>query len=223
MHKKLMLACMAIAAFAAFVIAPAASATTLTSEGIAVPVGTSITAKNTGNTVFTATGVTEVTCSTAHITGTVIANAVGGKQVKGEVPVGNAQFNGTGAGGDCTSGLGDVGITVNSKLCIETLAGTDNLSVNGCNGAKVTFSMLVTSTGTTCRYEGNVEQGASFTTNTSPTPVTVLNGRPAATDVLLETGGSFLCPKEGSLDMVFDLYTTGATPGGPPGAPLTIS
>jgi hypothetical protein len=198
MHKKLMLACMAIAAFAAFVIAPSAWASpTLTSNGVAVPVGTSITGTTTGLAVFTGP---EVECN-GHLVGTVTQN--NGSQVKGEVPAGSAGFTGTGASGDCTSSIGDVAVTVNSKLCMETEVGKDTIKVTGC-GAAVTFSLKATSLGVTCKYStasvvGNFNTNAAATVNLEKQPATG------------ESTNSFLCPANGTLDMDFDLYTTGGT------------
>jgi hypothetical protein len=210
MHKKLIMAGMALAAFAAFVIAPAASASpVLTSDGVKVPVGTSVTWKNTGTIAFTWTSSVTWTCSSADLTSTITVN--NGTQIKGEVPAGSAKFNGTGTNGDCTfpEPLGSTATTVNSKLCFETVIGTDNVKVTGC-GSKVTFTMTSTSLGVGCRYEGNVETGSTFGTN-APATVNVAKGKPAAGDIKLEEGGSFFCPAEGVLDMDFDLYTTTGT------------
>src|SRR5690242_21862013 len=108
MHKKLMLVCMAVAAFAAFVIAPMASAATLTEGGKAVAVGSSITGKNiNGNTKFTSNPF-DVECTTAHLKGTVTANGAG--TIKGEVPIGSASF--TNAGAECSSTAGPTLVTV---------------------------------------------------------------------------------------------------------------
>ncbi|MGN6586940.1 MAG: hypothetical protein ACTHKT_05635, partial [Solirubrobacterales bacterium] len=94
MHKKLMMTCMAIAAFAAFVIAPAASASpVLTENGTAVAVGASIEGKNTGEAIFTTTA-GNVNCSSAVLKGTVTKNS--GTKITGEIPVGSATYKGTG-------------------------------------------------------------------------------------------------------------------------------
>lgn len=209
MHKKLMMACMAIAAFAAFVVAPAASASPiLTDEGQPLAVGTSITGKNTGETRFT--GGFEVKCSVAHFTGTLKS---AGTPIKGEIPVGGANFTGTGAGGTCTSALGNTTVNVTSKICLETVAATDNVNVSGCGGV-ITFDL--TAAGITCKYStasltGTYITNAEATVNLSEQPATEENHE------------LFFCPDTGKIDMDIDLYTTGATPGGPPGVQLTIS
>ena len=200
MHKKFMLACMAIAAFAAFVIAPAASASpVLTSNGTAVPVGASITATNTGETLFT--GTFNVKCDHVHLTGTVTKNS--GTQIKGTIPVGWAKFNGTGTNTDCTSFFGPTAVTVTSELCVETVEGSDSVKTTGCGG-NIVFDLQVTGLGV-CKYETASVTG-SFETNAGA-KVSV-SEQPAS----LKEGSGFTCPSEGKLDMVFDLYTTGGTP-----------
>jgi hypothetical protein len=195
MHKKIIMACMAIAAFAAFVVAPAASASpVLTKNLTALGVGSSITGTNTGETVFT--GAFNVRCTSAHMAGTLTANT--GSKIKGEIPVGNAKFTGTGTSGDCTSALGNVGVTVNSKLCLETVTGQDNIVTTGC-GANVTFTLEITGTGP-CKYSTASVTG-TFKTNAAAT-VNV-----SEQEAKKEEGGIF-CPSSGKLDMDFDLTTT---------------
>ncbi|MGN6558122.1 MAG: hypothetical protein ACTHLH_08955 [Solirubrobacterales bacterium] len=209
MHKKFMLACMVIAAFAAFVMAPVASAATITSETKVVPVGTSITGINTGVTKFT--GPFNVECDHDHLTGVVTKNT--DAEFEGEIPIGNAQFNGTAAGTDCTSALGATKVTVNSKLCLKQVAGTDTVNTTGCGG-NVTFTLEITGTGP-CKYSTASVSG-TFTTNSTPATATI--SEQAAKK---EEGGIF-CPGEGKLDLVFDLHTTGKT-SNETGAGITIS
>jgi len=204
MHKKFMLACMAIAAFSAFVIAPAASATTLTSNGKVVPVGTSVTGLNEGVTKFVSEALT-VECDHDHLTGTVTKNNT--EHVVGEIPIGWAKFNGTGASTDCTAGnLGSAKVTVTSKLCI-TAGASDILTVTGCGG-NVVFDLEVTGLGN-CKYSVASITG-TYTTNTSPVSGSIFEKGAARIE------GGFFCPPEGKLTMVFNLYTTDGTP-------LTIS
>jgi hypothetical protein len=197
MYKKLMLACMAIAAFAAFVIAPAAQATTLTENGSAVAVGSSVTATNEGITKFT--GGFGVECEKDHLQGTVTAN---GTNVEGEIPVGSAKFENA-SSSECSSLLGPTTVTVTSRLCLKVAKGTDNLTVTGCGG-NVVFDLRAG--GVTCKYETASVSGTA-TTNTTPATAEVKE-QPAQ-----EVGGSFFCPNEGKLDMTFKLYTTGGTTG----------
>jgi hypothetical protein len=198
MHKKLMMACMAIAAFAAFVVAPAASASPVLTEGAsALAVGASIEGKNTGETTFT--GTFNVRCTTATMKGAVTSNS--GTKIKGEIPVGGAVYSGTGTSGDCTSFFGSTKVTVTSKLCLETVTGADNVAITGCGGA-ILFDLQVTGLGV-CEYQtavagitGTFKTNAGATVNVSEQPAT------------LKSGSGFACPAEGKLDMDFDLYTT---------------
>jgi hypothetical protein len=199
MHKKLMMACMAIAAFAAFVIAPAASASPVATQGgVALKAGTAIVGTNTGNTVFSGSGLT-IECSKAVLTGTLTENS--GTSIKGEIKAGNAKFNGTGTSEDCTSNLGSASATVNSALCLATVSKTDNVSVTGCSGA-VVFSLSVTGTGI-CKYSSATVTG-TFVTNAD---ATVKLTNQAANKV---EGGIF-CPSTGVLNMDFDLTAGGNT------------
>ena len=200
MHKKLMMACMAITAFAAFVVAPAASGAVLTESGSAVAVGSSITG-TAGETKFTAGGET-VTCSKADMSGTVTANANG--TVAAEIAAGNPIFLGT-AGSDCTSsGLGPVKWTVNSKLCFHVAKGTDQGTVTGCAGAAVTFTLSITNIGIECHYEKS-SIVVEITTSPADAQVRVIPGQKVPRE------SNFLCPKEGELDMEFTLTTTDET------------
>ena len=203
MYKKIMMACMAIAAFAAFVVAPAASASPVLTDKnggstfLAIPAGASITGTNTGTTTFTAGGL-EVHCSNVHLTGTVTKNT--GTKIAGEIPLGGAQFGGTGTNGDCTSGLGSTKVTVTSKLCLETVTGTDNVVTTGCVGASVKFDLEITGTGN-CEYSTPSVTG-TFPTGDVDATVTVWE-QPSS-----KIAGGIFCPSSGKLDMHFDLYTT---------------
>jgi len=194
MYKKLTMACMAVAALAAFGIAPAASASpVLTNAGVAVPVGTSILGTSTETPAFT--GAFNVTCSKAVLTGTVTKNS--GTNIEGTVPVGGAVYVGTGTGGDCTSGLGSTKVTVNSELCLASSA-SDTLSITGCEGKSVVFTLEITGTGP-CKYSTAAVAG-TFTTNTSPATVKVTEQEAKKFE------GGFFCPASGKLDQDFDLY-----------------
>jgi hypothetical protein len=212
MHKKLMMACVAIAAFAAFVIAPAASASpVLTENGVAVPVHPNaaktcaeeatgcITGKNTGETKFT--GSINVNCSNADLSGPLTKN--NGTEIVGEIPVGGASFTGTATGGDCTStGLftAPAAVAVTSKLCLATVNKSDNVTVTGC-GSSVKFTLTLTGLGP-CEYATPTVLG-TYTTGEA----TVNINEQVAT---LQNTGSF-CPTSGKLDMDFDLYTYNTT------------
>jgi hypothetical protein len=206
MKSKLIAACMALVAFAAFGLPATASASpVLTETGKPIAVGTEITGLNEENTLFT--GGFSVTCSYAHLVGTVTENS--GSSIKGTIPVGNAIFKGTGTSEDCTSALGSVKPTVQSELCLATTKTADQIEVNGCEGKVVTFSLAITGS-VTCKYETAKVLG-TFTT--SPAEATVKIFEQPATG---EATNSFICPTTGKLDMSFTLYTTD-------GEQLTIS
>jgi len=214
MHKKLIMACMAIAAFAAFVVAPVASASPVLTHNPAAPTavaaGSSITGTNTihkgeageetVNAVFT--GGFNVTCAEASLAGTLTKN--NGTEIKGEIPVGGAKYTGK-AGADCTSALGNVTATVNSKLCLESQAEPVNtFKITGC-GANVTFSLAITGS-VTCKYEA-ASITATFTTGQSADGVIHITEQPAKG----EATNSFLCPSEGKLDQTIQpFFKTGS-------------
>jgi hypothetical protein len=200
MSKQLTIACMAIAAFAAFVIAPAASGAVLTENGTALATGSSIRAKNTGNTLFT--GAFNVTCSFAELDGTVTTNS--GGAIAAKVPPGSTQFNGTGKESDCTSALGNVSVTVNSELCLSVAKGSDTVVTSGCGGS-IEFTLTVTGTGP-CKYSTASVSGP-LVTNTTPGSASI-----SEQEAKKKEGGIF-CPSSGKLDMTFDLYTTDGTTG----------
>jgi|ERR1700750_947482 len=198
MHKKLMLACAATAAFAAFAVVPTAQAAVLTDKGSVTAVGSSVTAKNVGVTMFT--GGWGLGCAKVHLQGTVTQNS--GSTVKVEIPVGGATFSSEG-GGPCESDIGFVTVKVTSKLCMEIMSG-DQLFVTGC-GSPVTFDL--TAFGLTCKYEATSFSG-TFSTNTTPAPVTVFQQ-----GAVEEFPGSAFCPDKGEIDLTVALYTTGGTTG----------
>jgi hypothetical protein len=200
MHKKLMMVSVAIAAFAAFVFAPAASASPVaTVEGKALVVGSSLRGTNTGNTVFSGSGLT-IECSKAVLNGTLTENS--GTSIKGEIKAGFAKFNGTGTSEDCTSNLGSASATVNSALCLATVSKTDNVSITGCFIAPVEFSLSVTGTGI-CRYSAATVTG-TFVTNAEATIKLTNQG-------VNKVEGGIFCPAQGVLNMDLDLTTGGGT------------
>jgi len=200
MHKKLSMVCMAIAAFAAFVIAPAAQAAVLTENGTALAVGSSFTAKNQEGTKVKFTGGFALECEVAHLQGTVTTNS--GTVIEGKIPATSIKF--TNAGGlACSSALGATTYTFTNELCFKVAKGTDTLVITGCGG-NIVYDM--TAGGVTCKYEAASWSG-TFKTNTTPAPLTI------SEQIAKEVGGLFFCPDEGKWDMSFNFYTTGGTTG----------
>ena len=221
MSKKLITACMALVAFAAFVLPASAMANDpqLTSEGSLIPAGTSITGTAL-ETKFTNTtgGTTLVTCSHAHLTGTLTKNSE--STVKGEIPAANAIFQGTGATSsdnnlpECTGSFGNAYITVKSALCIEsgTTQANDEVVTTGC-GSKVKFLIGSTTAGE-CEYESTGAVQADSTTGGTEASVTTRDNSEGSGSKLIR--GGFLCPTSGALKMTFGLKTTN-------GNPITVS
>jgi hypothetical protein len=203
MHRKLMLACMAVAAFASFAGTPTASATALTEGGTTLAAGASITGTAT-EIKYTANSVT-LTCSHMHMAGTVTANANG--TFAAEFPAGSISVTGT-DGGDCTStNLGPVKWTMTSKLCLHVGKGTDTATMTGCSGSPVTTVIDITNLGISCKYEVASVSGIITTEG---------GGKDAEVNILEqvkkgEASNSFFCPQEMKLDMEFKLTTTDGT------------
>lgn len=204
MHKKLIFACMAVAAFAALAAPPASASPVLTENGVAVPAGSSIALTNTGVSKFTAGEGLVLTCATFQGVGSVLQNS--GTSIKVEVPKGKSWFAENPEEAACTSSQGAFSWSFTTKLCFETVAKTDTFAVTGC-GAGIAFSI------------GNCEYSAASMTGTFATnsDATVTLGEQSFKRVSgLFVVGAFPCPTTAMIDMLFDLTTTN-------GATLSIS
>ncbi|MGN6587627.1 MAG: hypothetical protein ACTHKT_09180 [Solirubrobacterales bacterium] len=202
MRNKFMLTCAAVAAFAAFVMAPSASAGPVLTDslGKSVLVGTEITGKNVNNVSFT--GGFAVTCSKVDLTGKITENV--GNSIKWEILIGGATFGGTAANGDCTTGFGAASVTVNSRLCFTANGNADAVEVTGCATNPVTFTVNVTAM-MPCKYNTTKALGSN-TTSPMDAEMTFIEQ-----EAKLEEGPEF-CPTSGKLDMVLGLTTkTGGT------------
>lgn len=196
MHKKLMIAFLAAVALAGFVIAPTASASPVwTINGTPAPTGTVFTGTTTGLARFT--GGLDVKCH-GHVTGALTQN--NGTKIKGEIGVGAILFTGTDSGEDCTSAFGPIRVTVTSKLCFETITGTDSVLSTGCS-SNVTFAFSVTG-GMLCKYSAASVTG-TYVTNSDATINIVEQPAKKVENVF--------CPEEGKLDMDFDITTSTGT------------
>jgi len=212
MSKKLIAACMAIAAFAALAVASTASAAPVLTQptGTVVPTGTAVVGKNVTETKMT-TSLGTVTCSSAVMEGTVSNNATASGS-KGTVT--NASFTGTGSEGECTSWTGGVSVTAGVAgglpWCLEATTSTDVGKVRGGKCSEVSrgikFALDFTSIGT-CVYNRSTAAEGSLTTDVTNEVATVSLEKQTWTKV--EGGG--LCPSEGSLDMTFALQTSGGS------------
>jgi hypothetical protein len=216
MFKKLITACLAIAAFAAFVLPATASATndpTLTHPtGTAIAVGTKIEATQIGNSIFTDTNKNPlVTCSTATMTGEVVKNS--GGNVEGTIST--SDFGGTGstkAGEpepECTGSFGNVSVTVPGHLCIRstTTMATDEFQVagGGCPGTGNVKFILDSTTIGECEYEATGAIKGDAKTHPDEAILVVRSTQEGSGAKKIR--GGFFCPNSGILDMEFTLET----------------
>ena len=224
MSKKIIMACMALVALAAFALPAAASAankptlveTPTSTETIDVVVGEKIIATNSGDTIFWSTNKTvkQVTCTSATLTGTVVANANG--TVEGNIT--SAKFSGSGEKSkdnelpECTGSFGNAFITVKTPMCIRSTPTSpeDGFRVTGneCGKAEapVTFTIGSTTAGE-CKYEATpTAVTGTFTTNETETTFAVSETNTGSGAEHESTNG-FLCPTSGQLQMTFHLWT----------------
>lgn len=218
MKSKLIAACMALAAFAAFgVAATSASAATLTSSpgGPALATGTKLQATNLGKTIMTNTAhETLIECETAKMTGTLETNS--GGNVAGTIST--SSFEGTGAGGDCTTSTGasvkiTTGITGGLPYCIKNTK-EDNFEVRGGSCPEAARSIKYTmdfTNGGTCGFEKSNLTG-TFTTESTGDAIFTSNNQGNWKRFELSLGfESIFCPSEATLDMAFTLETDPAS------------
>lgn len=179
MAKKIILACMAITAFAAFVLPAAASASPRLCETTADHVtchnvSGNVTGTNVGNWTFT-TSAGHITCTAVVLTGNLTENS--GTSIKGDIT--SATFNGEGTGGDCVGPLGtSVQVIVNEgnglPWCItaNNEMKTDEFQTRGnsCNNAarSITFRFNITGLND-CKYNKTTPVVGTFTTDNSGT------------------------------------------------------
>jgi hypothetical protein len=174
MHKKLITACLAVVALAAFAlpaVSQAANNPLLTSPtGTAYSSTGKITGTNIGNTLLQSTaGATELTCTSAVLTGTLTANASG--NVQGNVET--ATFTGTGGSGGCTGFLTFTIDPGTLPWCLKSTSAMaeDEFQVLGgkCSEAAKKIEFTITGAGGKCRYQATTTAiKGKFTTHTSP-------------------------------------------------------
>jgi hypothetical protein len=220
MSKKIIMACMALVAFAALALPAAALAANepeVVENGTKVATGTALVGTAT-NTLFTTTeGATLVTCSTAKMSGTLKTNS--GTKVEGEIPVGSAIFQGTGAVSahnglpECTGSFGNAYITVTTALCVrsDNTMVADEFQVNGgaCGtGGKVKFIIGSTTAGA-CEYESTGAVKGDYTTSATNSSLTTRDNSTGSGSKKI--AGGVLCPTSGALAMTFNLETSNGT------------
>lgn len=203
MSKKITMICAALAAFMAFAVLPAlASATTLTyPTGTVMATNTKIRAHNiNGNTKMTLPSGGAVECSNSNMTGELIQNEAGeGKVVKGNIET--ATFKGTESEERCFSPLGATKVTVTSlPWCLSSTEVANQFEVRGglCSETARALTFTLDVNGLSCSYtRGNVT--GTYTSHPEDAKLNVSEIE------FTKSGGSFLCPGSGKLDMTFTL------------------
>jgi len=232
MHKKLITACLAIAVFAAFVVAPSASAVQIgeTNEkheftALKANSGVKITGTQLGASRMTdKNGGILVECTKGTMTGELTEN--GANVITGDIT--SASFTNN-TGGACPSIVGTSVVTTKIEdkgppvvqtgvpWCLSTIKATDTFEVRGgnCNeAARNLIFILDNSVAGECEYSKASVTG-TFRTDVKETEDAILTVTKNGAFVLIR-GGAF-CPKEGFLDMEFTLETDES-----PFAPLYI-
>jgi hypothetical protein len=233
MRKKLITACVALVALAAFVLPAAAQAAN--SPVFTDPTGTVLTGEplikgtNLGETLLvTTTGETKLKCTTATMTGKLKTNTTG--NVQGNIT--SAAFTGTGSGGACTGIFNAIVVPESLPWCLKSTSTmeTDEFQVSGAEcgktPTKIKFTLKVFGSETQkCVYESTTTTAVkgSFTTHSSgdavlTTPRTngTLSGDSGFTKIS-DTTPFELCPKSSALNMSFTLETDEG------GSPIYIS
>jgi hypothetical protein len=200
MRKKIMTACMAIVAFAAFAATPAPAAQ-LKENGTLLAPGASITGQSTSQALITVSGGLTFVCTSTHVRGTVTKN--NGTKIEGEIPVGGIELKGTGAGEDCTSSLGPFKPTMTTKLCLQINTGTDTGTMTGCGG-NVRFTVDFTGA-SSCKY---LTASISGTIATAPNDAEVIGSEQP---VIGDETNSFFCPVSAKFDSSWVMTTTDGT------------
>jgi hypothetical protein len=218
MYKKIILSCMAVVAFACFVLPAIASAsnkpTLKDAEGV-VKVGSKFWATNAGEMVFwnTATTVKQITCTKVQMTGEVTKNAEDSIEAK----ITTADVSGTGTVNadnglpECTGSNGNFYLTIlRMPLLLKSNAAmaTDEFQLSG-TGGNIRLLFGFTTTGE-CEYETTPSTiKGDFTTNEVQANLTIRDTE-AGSGMKLIRGG-FLCPSSYVLGMTLSLETeTGA-------------
>jgi hypothetical protein len=223
MLKALTASCIAVASIALFLPAAAGAANKphLTDPQGAVKAGSTVWLTNIGDILFTSTGkATIATCTTAHLTGTVLRNDSGFV----EVMVTKANLSGTGPLNlhnglqECTGSSGSLYATLRLPLCIRSTPAhlTHEFEIGTGSGSKCSegvsdlrFILGSTSIGE-CEYDSTTRVRADVTTGEkSPLELTVRNTQ--AGSGATEVNGNIFCPSSAMLAMKFSMETDTAS------------
>jgi hypothetical protein len=224
--NKLVKACIALAAFAAFAVLPG-TASALNSAEVQAPTGTKlatgskiIATGSHGTTGFTRLTDTEgnvlVECTSAEITGTLTKNEHSGVEGTLETAV-FAGTPGVSTTGHCKGSLGNTTVTTSFAagagngvpwcLQINSADTTDTFRVRGnaCNQASrsVTFTLHIASIfgNIVCNYERTTFIPGTYTTHPNAAKASINK-----VEFKRHGNSSGFCPTHGLLDMEFTLY-----------------
>ncbi len=205
MNRKLILTCVALAAFAAFAVGSSTASATndpqlTTSTGELVPAGTTTIKVTQVNQIamVTTAGSTLVTCSTGTGTGEVIKNS--GGTVEGEITTLTISGTGTKAAGEpgneCTGSFGNVSVTPSLPVCLRSTPAMATDEMQGSSGkcpggGKIKFILASTTAGE-CEFESTGAAIAEFATNPNSAEATIKSTQ--AGSGVSKIRGGFLCP-----------------------------
>lgn len=205
MHKKIMLACMALVAFAAFAIVPAmASAAPTLKEGTTtLAVGAEIAGTQDGTEawVFT-TSSGNVSCNEVRFAGVVTENP----GAKGTVKTASFKNNGSTSCPTTIFGVSSMVVTPKVPWCLSsTVLGTVKLVGGECGGkASGVKFVLDPNVGGECEYE-KAEVTGTYTAGSEPLTADFTG------NVFKLVRSTTLCPSEGTLDGKAILETPNGT------------
>jgi len=229
MSKKLITACIGLAALAAFALPASASAIqigeTVGSEFKELANKTKITATNVGSVKFLNPSLGVISeCSQAVVTGELHNNGTSGEVIEANVTTATISGNGEifDKMKECVgeSALGSLTPTTNGNnvdeeniangtpWCVKTIKGTDEFQVTGglCTTEPRAISFILDATlAGACTYSRSEPIKGTFTTHSTGDALLTL--KPGSTTAFLKTAGGFFCPGSGSLEMSFTLET----------------
>lgn len=213
MHKKLIVACVALAALAALVVPMVASAAPELTQptGTTLGEGAKLEATNVGQVTFKS-GAFTVHCTVGRFAGTLKGNT--GTEIGWEISA--VEFAGTGANSDCTSGVGAVKFIPNTGTngtpwCLRATGAMaqDEFQIRGglCGNARaIRFGLDITSLGVTCVYEKEFAVSGTYTTHPSDAVGTI-----SEAEFTRVAGEAMVCPAEMRMNMSFTIEKDAAT------------
>jgi len=217
MSKKLIIACLAVFALAAFAFPALASAAN--SPEVTHPTGTRlatgklIDAHNVGNITLVSPSNGEVltTCTSSTFTGELTKND--GSNVEGNIEA--STFTGTGASGACTGIFGNFTVDTNigtngTPWCMRSTStmNEDEFQIRGgkCSVEAHAITFVLTGPGFNCRYSRtNALVGTGTTDTTGDAIVSFAAG--TGTEFTTEATSGILCPSAGRLVGSWTLQT----------------